>query len=60
MNNNTLSHVVDVPTLTSADNFCIDKSGAVWTGAHPVLKDAVALMADFDDVKGTSKAPSQV
>ncbi|PIO68185.1 hypothetical protein TELCIR_10039 [Teladorsagia circumcincta] len=30
-NNNTLSHVVDVPTLTSADNFCIDKSGAVWT-----------------------------
>ncbi|KAK6009132.1 Arylesterase [Ostertagia ostertagi] len=59
-NNHTLSHVVDVPTLTSADNFCLDKSGAVWTGAHPVLKDAVGLLSDCDNVEVHLKAPSQV
>ncbi|KAK6039733.1 Arylesterase [Cooperia oncophora] len=55
--NHSLSRVVDVPILTTADNFCVDKSGAIWTGAHPVLKDAFSLLSNFDDVN--AKAPSQ-
>ncbi|VDO94580.1 unnamed protein product [Heligmosomoides polygyrus] len=54
----SISHVSDVPLLTSPDNFCLDKDGAVWIAAHPVLKDALASLSDFDDP--TATAPSQV
>ncbi|VDO81179.1 unnamed protein product [Haemonchus placei] len=57
-NHHKLLHVVDVPILTSADNFCLDKSGAVWVGAHPVMKDALSFLSDFDDTNAI--APSQV
>ncbi|VDP27436.1 unnamed protein product [Heligmosomoides polygyrus] len=61
----SISHVSDVPLLTSPDNFCLDKDGAVWIGhmsafqaAHPVAKDALVHLSDFDDP--TTIAPSQV
>ncbi|WKX92184.1 hypothetical protein Q1695_010313 [Nippostrongylus brasiliensis] len=57
-NYRSLSRVVDVPLLTSADNFYVDKTGALWTGAHPVMKDARAHLKDFDDP--VPIAPSQV
>ncbi|VDL78933.1 unnamed protein product [Nippostrongylus brasiliensis] len=57
-NYRSLSRVVDVPLLTAADNFYVDKTGALWTGAHPVMKDAMAHLKDFDDP--VPIAPSQV
>ncbi|VDM62165.1 unnamed protein product [Angiostrongylus costaricensis] len=56
----SLSHVADIPLLTSADNLYIDKSGAVWTvsGAHPVSKDAIKHLGNCEDLK--VYGPSQV
>ncbi|KAJ1356994.1 hypothetical protein KIN20_015005 [Parelaphostrongylus tenuis] len=53
----SLSHVVDVPLLTAADNLYVEKTGAVWTGAHPVIKDAIKHLGDCDNPK--YHAPSQ-
>ncbi|WKX92186.1 hypothetical protein Q1695_010314 [Nippostrongylus brasiliensis] len=54
----SISHVVDVPLLTAPDNFAVDKSGALWIGAHPVAKETLVHLHDFDDPKPIS--PSQV
>ncbi|KAE9421732.1 hypothetical protein Angca_007242 [Angiostrongylus cantonensis] len=54
----SLSHVADIPLLTSADNLYVDKTGAVWTGAHPVSKDAIKHLGNCEDLK--DYGPSQV
>ncbi|CAJ0594073.1 unnamed protein product [Cylicocyclus nassatus] len=54
----SLAKVADVHLLTSMDNLYVDKDGDVWTGAHPVIKDAIGHMGNCDDP--SKVAPSQV
>ncbi|CAJ0594102.1 unnamed protein product [Cylicocyclus nassatus] len=54
----TLFHVVDVPLGTAADNLYVAPDGSLWTGAHPVLKEAFAVFGDCDNLK--KRSPSQV
>ncbi|CAJ0594072.1 unnamed protein product [Cylicocyclus nassatus] len=54
----SLTKVANVHLLTSMDNLYVDKNGDVWTGAHPVLKDAFGHLGDCDDP--SKLAPSQV
>ncbi|EYC25307.1 hypothetical protein Y032_0012g1815 [Ancylostoma ceylanicum] len=57
-NYHSLSRVIDVPLLTAADNFYVDKNGGIWTGAHPVLKEALGHLGECEDL--SKYAPSQV
>uniref|UniRef100_A0A1I7XP36 Arylesterase n=1 Tax=Heterorhabditis bacteriophora TaxID=37862 RepID=A0A1I7XP36_HETBA len=57
-NYRSLSLVSEVPLLTSSDNFYIDEDGALWTGAHPVLKNVLYHLGYCDDLQ--HYGPSQV
>ncbi|KJH42987.1 hypothetical protein DICVIV_11021 [Dictyocaulus viviparus] len=54
----SLLHIVDVPLLTSPDNFHVDKNGAVWMGAHPVVKEALGHLSNCENPE--DYGPSQV
>ncbi|CAO4361573.1 unnamed protein product [Caenorhabditis nigoni] len=50
--------ISEVETLTGCDNFYIDPENHMWTGCHPVTKDAVAHLGNRSDP--TLYGPSQV
>lgn len=54
----SIKKVSEIETLTGCDNFHIDKQDNLWSGCHPVLKDALGHLGDFGDQ--TLFAPSQV
>ncbi|KAK6731938.1 hypothetical protein RB195_008034 [Necator americanus] len=54
----SLFKIVDVPLMTIADNLYMDKYGAVWTGAHPIMKELFGHVSNCEDL--SKYAPSQV
>ncbi|ETN76519.1 hypothetical protein NECAME_03451 [Necator americanus] len=54
----SLFKIVDVPLMTIADNLYMDKYGAVWTGAHPIMKELFGHLSNCEDLN--KYAPSQV
>ncbi|CAI5452367.1 unnamed protein product [Caenorhabditis angaria] len=56
-NKDTLKEVSKISTLSACDNFYIDGRN-LWTGCHPVLKDAAEHLANPIDHR--HNAPSQV
>ncbi|CAI2303911.1 unnamed protein product [Caenorhabditis sp. 36 PRJEB53466] len=45
--NVAIRKISEIETLTGCDNFYIDQKNHLWSGCHPVLKDAVAHIADY-------------
>ncbi|EGT32619.1 hypothetical protein CAEBREN_02163 [Caenorhabditis brenneri] len=39
--------ISEIETLTGCDNFYIDQENNLWSGCHPVLKDAVGHLGDY-------------
>ncbi|CCD68581.1 SMP-30/Gluconolactonase/LRE-like region domain-containing protein [Caenorhabditis elegans] len=42
----TIKKISEIETLTGCDNFFIDNEDNLWSGCHPVLKDAVGHLGD--------------
>uniref|UniRef100_A0A8R1I8B0 Arylesterase n=1 Tax=Caenorhabditis japonica TaxID=281687 RepID=A0A8R1I8B0_CAEJA len=50
--------ISEIHTLTGCDNFYVDESDHLWSGCHPVLKDAIGHLSNPSDL--SLVAPSQV
>ncbi|CAJ0594075.1 unnamed protein product [Cylicocyclus nassatus] len=54
----SLSRLIDVPLETTIDNLNIDSDGVLWTGAHPIMREAYTHLGDCDNPH--YRSPSQV
>ncbi|CAI2303923.1 unnamed protein product [Caenorhabditis sp. 36 PRJEB53466] len=56
--NVAIRKISEIETLTGCDNFYIDQKDHLWSGCHPVMKDALVHLGNHSDP--TAYAPSQV